>query len=373
MAETTKRKRKRAPRSRRAGCLRLLAVLIVTPLFLCACGVVGMHVYISFPVQRVIYGLKQNTNPALWAAKESDMIALSCWKGIYTLYPDGSNLRNIHHGYIIGYRSELPWSADGIWLAAPLHGLTEWRQGEVFNMRFDGSSSRRLTFNYTEDEHVHWSPDDRGLYYVNADRMYWVSADGREMRELKELWRIGRSLSPVAWSPDGEWLVYEVHSYRDNLTEVRFRNYGGAGSNFELQVKDKVDDIVWAPDSDRVALETDDLMYVYSLKNESYDFEIKLNVVRAAWSPNGRWMALQIYNPGAETRNLKLFDTLNGDIQPLFDGAGFSPTWSPDNEWIAFTSGVEDRQLFKIRRDGRDLQQLTDLDCDIKVASWSPR
>ncbi|MCY3780804.1 MAG: hypothetical protein OXG78_10890 [Chloroflexi bacterium] len=80
------------------------------------------------------------------------------------------------------------------------------------------------------------------------------------------------------------------------------------------------------------------------------------------------------YRPEIFSNQIPLLHPVGGYIPlRLLEGRGFSPTWSPDNEWIAFTKGGVDRQLFKIRRDGSDLQQLTDLDCDIKVASWSPR
>ena len=36
-----------------------------------------------------------------------------------------------------------------------------------------------------------------------------------------------------------------------------------------------------------------------------------------------------------------------------------SPEWSPDGEWIAFTDGENEADVWVVRRDGTDLRQLT--------------
>ncbi|MCY4536846.1 MAG: hypothetical protein OXE52_01305, partial [Chloroflexi bacterium] len=51
-------------------------------------------------------------------------------------------------------------------------------------------------------------------------------------------------------------------------------------------------------------------------------------------------------------------------------------SWSPDSEWIAFSTyprGGEDSRIFKIKRDGTALHQLTRIDCGITEISWSPK
>ena len=49
------------------------------------------------------------------------------------------------------------------------------------------------------------------------------------------------------------------------------------------------------------------------------------------------------------------------------------PRWSPDGEWVAFFSDRSGSlQLWRIHRDGSDLQQLTDHPKGASLAAWSP-
>jgi Tol biopolymer transport system component len=50
------------------------------------------------------------------------------------------------------------------------------------------------------------------------------------------------------------------------------------------------------------------------------------------------------------------------------------PRWSPDGMWIAFLSGETPSALriYRIRPDGRDLQQLTDSAGNMSGLQWSP-
>ena len=65
-----------------------------------------------------------------------------------------------------------------------------------------------------------------------------------------------------------------------------------------------------------------------------------------------------------------------GLLKQLLDLPGFhssSLSWSPDGQWLAFSRGSPNAQVHKIRNDGSDLQQLTDLDCDAYGVAWSPQ
>ena len=57
------------------------------------------------------------------------------------------------------------------------------------------------------------------------------------------------------------------------------------------------------------------------------------------------------------------------------DQVGIEPTFSPDGEWLVFQSGVYDgegpNQIFKVRRDGSELTQLTSGHNDTQP-NWSP-
>ncbi len=368
-----KEKRKRAPRPPHVGCLRLLLVLVIAPFAICGIGWLVLNIQLSVPFQQLSYRVQQVSNRAVPSAKESDLIAFSCSTGLYTVEPEGSNLRQIFGGYPTGLGDGPVWSSDGEWLAAALYGVGAWHLSEVFIVRFDGSIWRRLTFNHKREEHVSWTADGKAINYVVARNMYRVSADGRDSHWLKDVTSVGGGFSPVAWSPDGSWLAYELPRYVRDANTIRFVNFHGRGPDVELAVKDDVYRIVWAPDSERVALDPDDQLLVYNVMAKRIEIELTLNVSGVVWSPDGRWLALTSWERNSDERSLHLYDMGTGELRLLTVGRPHGATWSPDSEWIAYSQDMEPRQLFKMRRDGSAIQQLTDMDCDVEDTSWSPR
>jgi hypothetical protein len=49
----------------------------------------------------------------------------------------------------------------------------------------------------------------------------------------------------------------------------------------------------------------------------------------------------------------------SGPAEPLGTPTAFTPDWSPDGEWIAFTDGDGAADLWIVRPDGSGLRQLT--------------
>lgn len=100
----------------------------------------------------------------------------------------------------------------------------------------------------------------------------------------------------------------------------------------------------------------------------------------ATWSPDGRRIAF------TSDRDDFVSDILVADVTgaelvhvsnlTLGAGAGITdvtPSWSPDGNWIAFTSyRGGDVAIWKMRPDGSDAVQLTQGDGDDYFPSWSP-
>lgn len=372
VAYPAKEKRKRAPRLRGRGCLRLLVltcVFLTTTFSLCA---VAQHLFYAPFAQRSIYQLQRLARTSNPEPKDSDYIAFSCGKRTYTLKPDGSALRQIH----TGYAKSLDWSPDGIWLALPAWNIGGWRKTELFNVRFDGSDTRRLTFNYERESVLRWSKDGTSLDFLSGiQQLYRASADGKDLESIGELDGYTYDSDRIAWSPDGRYFTRLQHWYRSMpFTTLVIRALDDEDRIWEHRVPGNVRGIRWAPDSRRIALGGKEL-HIYDVETRNTVYLAELSVTYLSWSPNGRWLAVSSQIGRTSAYRLQILDTESGEMRIIREGARFRSSWSPDSEWIAFKLIAPNvyNQLYKIRRDGSALQQLTNLDCGVGMISWSPR
>ena len=98
---------------------------------------------------------------------------------------------------------------------------------------------------------------------------------------------------------------------------------------------------------------------------EDYYVAEARNHVRAAWSPNGATIAFTaIIN---NVLGIYLVDTSGADLRIFVAGDAVGATWSPDNQWIAFSSG---NRLYKMRINGDKPDTLSRVGNSIRPA-WS--
>lgn len=77
------------------------------------------------------------------------------------------------------------------------------------------------------------------------------------------------------------------------------------------------------------------------------------------------------------TTSLKMLDLSDGSLTPFTnprEGSDSSPIWSPDGKKVAFISrrGASSNQIFLMRTDGGEPQQLTDLPIGVSAPKWMP-
>jgi Tol biopolymer transport system component/tRNA A-37 threonylcarbamoyl transferase component Bud32 len=93
-----------------------------------------------------------------------------------------------------------------------------------------------------------------------------------------------------------------------------------------------------------------------------------------SWSPDGRYLVYQT-NAGGD-QELAIVEIATKKVTALTrdDCNEWGPSWSPDGEWIAFYSDCKgERNIYKMRTDGSDLQQLTFGSGSYSwFPSWSP-
>jgi TolB protein len=161
----------------------------------------AIHPHWSPDGQRVIY-CSARDNPNQASAPEGEIYE------VYTIKPDGSDLRQITHDK--GINTYPSFSPDGRQIL--FRKVISEKNSEVFVMNPDGSSMRNLTNDPAFDAWPRWSPDGKRIVFgSNRENktdyeIYVMNADGSSVQQLTNL--PGRNTSPK-WSPDEKKISFD--------------------------------------------------------------------------------------------------------------------------------------------------------------------
>lgn len=223
-----------------------------------------------------------------------------------------------------------------------------------------------------------WSPDGTRIAFRRGSgdhELFVAKADGTGLTPLAP----GYSAEPAAWSPQGtriaftayrgeEGAIYAVDPNGSNLAEVTDRGGGW---------------LSWSPDGARITfggaaegggadiftVNADGTGIVQLTGDEGFDWT-------PVWSPDGEWIVfssdrdgeteLYVVAPdGSRTRRLT-------DL-PTDDVGGYSPVWSPDGSMIAVEVYEHGNwNLYLVGVDDRRTVRLTDDPGDENSPVWSP-
>ncbi len=239
--------------------------------------------------------------------------------------------------------SYVAWSRDGSRLAATTGGdmpesLAVEHPAEI---RADNRKVRPVTiwdaksgvqllqmFGHTGAvNEVQWSPDDKRLVSVGADRTtrFWDAESGSNL--LTHTAQSGRMLS-VAWSPDGRRVVTGASGSPG--TQILDAN---TGKELVTMNRPGTRYLAWSPDGTRLASAHEDGTVVISDPNTGKELFVfhghTSGGLEVEWSPDGSRMLSK------DRENVvKIWDPNDG--RELLTFGGFSrATWSPDGLRIA--------------------------------------
>ena len=243
--------------------------------------------------------------------------------------------------------------------------------GAVFTINHTGTHERQVTFPPTGyvDQNPDVSPDGRRITFSResttsccTQEIFVVDVDGDNLTNLTNnptdsdcVFTNGCDVSP-AWSPDGTEIAL-AHQAGSTIDDLVFAIY-----------------IMNADGSDRRQI----TQHVHPATGED---------TNPQWSPDGGSLVFQRNNVrGAEPDGgialwtISLETGQERQITPFDLRAGDTPDWSPDGQRILFHSNNDgppdvSANLYTIRADGTDLQQLTFLEggqVNILGSSYSP-
>lgn len=226
-----------------------------------------------------------------------------------------------------------------------------------------------------------WSPDSRHFSYYDVDSesptfsaILFISIDENGLPgDPVQVYLNDTAVTYgyMEWSPDGQWLAIRSSDAGFLLADADGRN--------PRRLMDDTPYFDWAPDSQHIAYvssgttpsPTNDFIYPYNINIINLDGTEERMLVEdffdgvpeLDWSPDGQFIAFINYSGrGLYVMNVNT----NAMIGPLDTGQNLQALnmqWSPDSERIIFDAirpgGID---LYTVRRDGSNLQRLTDGD-----------
>jgi len=239
---------------------------------------------------------------------------------------------------------------------------------EVWLVR-DGDEPFQLTRTKDGSSSGHaWSPDGHWLAFV-ADRgekrqIYLISPRGGDARQLTE---VEEGVEGLDWSPDGSRIAFTASDEESEEMKAREKEYGA----YAVEDADFRMSHLWVVDIDGEA---------EPQRLTEGDFTIG----SFSWSPDGGRIAFSHQpTPQAESSgrsDISVVDVESKEITALVEvpGGDYGPIWSPDGDWILFSTMLQDsafyrnRPLARIPSDGGDIEVLTEgFDENASAFEWN--
>lgn len=213
------------------------------------------------------------------------------------------------------------------------------------------------------------SSNGREVIFVRTDTSYHSALFHMDLHtgEIIQLTDFTNDIEPN-WSPDGTEIVFTTS--RDGFQELYVMNADGSNQT-RLTENEQINDLhgAFSPDGTKIAYMTN-----YSVSDGSGEIWLMdadgsnkqqitdndVDDLNHVWSPDGMMLAWVRVTTDRYGTNIMLYDLASGETRQLtqYPGYDFSIKWSPDSQWIAFSSdrnqGID--TMYLIRPDGTDLR-----------------
>lgn len=238
----------------------------------------------------------------------------------------------------------------------------------------------------TQHAYPAWSPDGEWIVFnaspdINSD-IYRVRPDGTDLARLTDSPTVD---AHPAWSPDGRWISFD--SLRDGDREGYVMTMNGCRQQNLTRHPAGDSPLAWSVEGE---------VLFNSARDGAPEQVFRASIVRddetgwtltdirhltrgdgpnqaPAWSPDGRRIAFESRRDGH--REIYTMDADGANARNLSNNpaADMLPRWSPDGRWIMFVSNRDgDPEIYLMRPDGTEVSQLTRNTGFDHMASFSP-
>ena len=289
------------------------------------------------------------------------------------------------------------WSPDGKWIAFSSDRNTEWKghgngsgwehvqELRIYLVRPDGTELRKISNDGVCSGSPKWSPDGKRVVFYEMD--------------VEDTWNARTSFSAAKATSQiisvdvstGERMVHTTGAGLKLLPQyltagnIGFLAKAGPtegvgytnGSGFKMKLRSPS----WSSDGSKVIYEKQDWKpRTQNLLLYSWDanYEYRYTDVFPSFSVDGKLLLTE----KDDNSSIAILDADGGNRKRIFNatqGEAFSPSWSPDGQWVAFGYGgffqnrkTRAAKVVMVKRDGTGLKDLTTGTPNAGFPSWSP-